>query len=108
MSEITALIEKIKERFKEKAGDLLSLDGKQFEFQLTGDGGGTYTFAVNGKELNVSQGAASNPSLTVTVSKNDLIALTTGKLGAMQAFMTGKIKVKGDMGLAMKLQSLLS
>lgn len=108
MSEVAAIIAQIKDGFKKKAGEALALEGKQVEFQLSGDGGGTYTFAVSGGELSVTEGGGHGADLTVSVSKDDFIALTSGKLGAMQAFMTGRIKVKGDMGLAMKLQSLLS
>lgn len=45
---------------------------------------------------------------TVSVSFNDLKALMAGDLNPMSAFMFGKIKVSGDMGVAMKLQSLFS
>ncbi|NLA04878.1 MAG: SCP2 sterol-binding domain-containing protein, partial [Firmicutes bacterium] len=38
---------------------------------------------------------------------DDFGSLLDGKLNATSAFMAGKLKVKGDMGLAMKLQSLL-
>ncbi len=44
---------------------------------------------------------------TVSVTEEDFIALTKGELNPMTAVMTGKIKIKGDMGVAMKLQSLL-
>jgi putative sterol carrier protein len=37
----------------------------------------------------------------------DFLKLVGGKLNAQMAFMTGKIKIQGDMGLAMKLQQLL-
>jgi putative sterol carrier protein len=45
---------------------------------------------------------------TIEISKEDFGALLKGDLNPMNAFMSGKIKVKGDMGVAMKLQSLLS
>jgi putative sterol carrier protein len=38
---------------------------------------------------------------------SDLVDLVGGKLDGMTAFMTGKIKIDGDMGVAMKLQSIL-
>jgi acyl-CoA dehydrogenase len=38
----------------------------------------------------------------------DLVALANGELNAMSAFMQGKIKVSGDMSLAMRLQSILT
>ncbi len=43
----------------------------------------------------------------IIVSMENFIKLTTGDLNPMGAVMTGKIKIKGDMGVAMKLQSLL-
>lgn len=45
---------------------------------------------------------------TVEIAPDDFAALLKGELNPMSAFMSGKIKVKGDMGVAMKLQSLLS
>ncbi|MFM9946681.1 MAG: SCP2 sterol-binding domain-containing protein [Saprospiraceae bacterium] len=44
---------------------------------------------------------------TVTVSLADLEGVMNGSINPMMAFMTGKIKVKGDMGVVMKLQGLL-
>lgn len=43
----------------------------------------------------------------VHVKKEDMEALLTGKQNPMTAFMMGKLKVKGDMGVAMKLQGFL-
>lgn len=44
---------------------------------------------------------------TISVSLEDFTGMTNGSINPMTAFMSGKIKVKGDMGLAMKLQTLL-
>lgn len=44
---------------------------------------------------------------TITTSVKTLEDLIKGKLNPTMALMTGKIKIKGDMGVAMKLQSLL-
>ncbi len=44
---------------------------------------------------------------TITTSVETLMKLQSGDLNPMMAVMGGKIKIKGDMGLAMKLQSLL-
>ncbi|MFN8321524.1 MAG: SCP2 sterol-binding domain-containing protein [Chitinophagales bacterium] len=43
---------------------------------------------------------------TISVSQDDLMGMMTGTVNPMTAFMSGKIKVQGDMGVAMKLQSL--
>ncbi len=44
---------------------------------------------------------------TINISKEDLAAVSSGDLNPMMAVMSGKIKIDGDMGVAMKLQSLL-
>lgn len=45
---------------------------------------------------------------TINVDFEDFKALAQGQLDPMQAFMSGKVKVDGDMSVAMKLQSLLA
>ena len=44
---------------------------------------------------------------TIKMDFNDFTDLLGGKLDGMSAFMTGKLKIEGDMGVAMKLQSIL-
>lgn len=44
---------------------------------------------------------------TIITSPSTLAKLQAGDLNPMMAVMTGKVKIKGDMGVAMKLQSLL-
>lgn len=45
---------------------------------------------------------------TITTTIDTLQAMQNGSVNPMMAVMTGKIKIKGDMAVAMKLQSLLS
>jgi putative sterol carrier protein len=45
---------------------------------------------------------------TISVGFDDFLKLAQGQLDPTMAFMTGKLKVAGDMGVAMKLQSLFS
>jgi putative sterol carrier protein len=49
------------------------------------------------------EGRADSPDLTVTISDEDLLALFNGELNPMMAFMTGRIRVGGDMQLAQRL-----
>ncbi len=45
---------------------------------------------------------------TISMSSEDFQGMLSGSLNPMMAFMSGKIKIDGDMGVAMKLQSLFS
>lgn len=53
--------------------------------------------------LAVGEGSASNPDLAVTMEDEDLVALLKGELNGMQAFMTGKLQVEGDLMLAQRM-----
>ncbi len=48
----------------------------------------------------------SDVDLTLTMGEETLVKLVAGKLSAQMAFMTGKLKLKGNIGLAMKLQTV--
>ncbi len=77
-----------------------------FQFNLTGDNGGQYWIRVVDKNAEVHEGVHEAPTMTITATADDYIALVNGELNAMMAFMQGKVKVKGDMGLALKLQAM--
>ncbi|MBM4276691.1 MAG: SCP2 sterol-binding domain-containing protein [Deltaproteobacteria bacterium] len=78
-----------------------------FQFEITGADSGNYSVAVGDGSAKVSEGAADSPNVTVTMASNDFADMVEGRLDSMAAFMGGKLKVKGDMMLAMQLQSLL-
>ena len=79
----------------------------EYKFDLSGDGGGEYHIVCKTGQVNAGAGAPENPNITITMAANDFVDLATGKLDGTMAFMSGKLKVKGDMGLAMKLQKVL-
>lgn len=76
------------------------------QFNLTGDGGGTYHLVIKDGTAAVNEGAHSSPNMTMTMAAQDYVDMITGKLNGQMAFMSGKLKIAGDMGLAMKMQSL--
>lgn len=77
-----------------------------FQFNLTGDNGGQYWIKVANKQAEVAEGEHGDPTMIITSAADDYIAMVNGEMNPMTAFMMGKIKVKGDMGLALKLQTM--
>jgi putative sterol carrier protein len=77
-----------------------------FQFELTGEGGGTWVAKIADGQCTVTEGGIDNPSATISMEAADYVAIAQGKLDMARAFMSGKIKVKGDMGLVMKLPTL--
>lgn len=62
---------------------------------------------LDGNNNNAVSSEDKDADCTIAISLEDLTKLYKGELNPMTAVMTGKIKIKGDMGVAMKLQSLL-
>ncbi len=103
--EVQALFPAMVDRFlPEKAGDM----NVTILFDLSGDNGGLYWIKIADGAATTGVGAASDPVMTVKASADDWFAVATGQMNAMQAFMTGKLKILGDMGLAMKLQTIFA
>jgi putative sterol carrier protein len=77
------------------------------QFDLSGENGGTYWVSMADGKIESGAGAVDNPSMTLKASADDWAAVVNGEVNAMQAFMSGKLKIQGNMGLAMKLQMLI-
>ncbi|MFZ5827855.1 MAG: SCP2 sterol-binding domain-containing protein [Bacillota bacterium] len=103
---MSAIFETIKTRVEANPAKVAGLKAA-YQFDLTGEGGGTFHAVFTGDSYDIGPGPAADPGCTVTVSAADFEQMVAGKLNATSAFMSGKLKIKGDMGLAMKLQSLL-
>ena len=67
-----------------------------------------YHFRVVNESIEVQMGAHASPNITITMKESDYLDMVNGKLNGQMAFMTGKLKIAGDMGLALKLQNLFS
>ncbi len=95
-----ATLEEITDRFKTAVGSDSGL-GKTIKFDMKGEG---FIF--------IDGGTVSNEDLpadcTIIVDKEDFEKMAAGSLDPTMAFMQGKLKINGDMGVAMKLQPLLA
>ena len=70
------------------------------------EGAGQWTVAVDDGKVTVTEGAAADADCTITSSEENFERIVAGELNPTSAYMTGKLKVNGDMGAAMKLQKL--
>ena len=73
------------------------------QLKLTGAQAADWYVTIKDSKCTVTQGTAPAAKLTVTADSGDFIKIFTGQLDGMQAFMQGKLKLAGDMSLAMKL-----
>ena len=76
------------------------------QYDISGDGGGTWNAVIKDGACTVSDGAGASPNLTLQMAAPDWLDMLSGKQSGQMLFMSGKLKVKGDMGLAMKLGSM--
>ena len=66
---------------------------------------GAWTVTVADGAVSVSEGD-NDADCTISASEETLTKIASGEANATTAYMTGKLKIKGDMGAAMKLQKL--
>jgi len=98
--------EKIATRLKTNP-DVAQKINSSYQFELTGDGGGSWAVDLTKPSDFVVPGTIENPKVTITMAAKDFVDLVEGRLNGQMAFMQGKLKLKGDMSLALKLQQLI-
>lgn len=76
------------------------------QFKFTGAEPGDWNVAIKDGKVDVERGTHPSPRMTLTADSADYIKIITGELDGMQAFMQGKIKLAGDLNLAMKLMQM--
>ena len=75
------------------------------QYKLTGEEGGDYIITIKDGKCMVAEGEAETPTMTMTADAHDFADVLLGKANGMQYFMQGKLKLAGDLNLAMKLTS---
>lgn len=104
MSDVT--IEKLMSRMPkaflpEKAAGVNAV----IQYHLSGEEAGDWIIVIRDDECTVEQGVAENPNMTLSADSGDYKDVILGKINGMNAFMEGKLRLAGDLNLAMKLTS---
>uniref|UniRef100_A0A5F9CLH3 Hydroxysteroid dehydrogenase-like protein 2 n=1 Tax=Oryctolagus cuniculus TaxID=9986 RepID=A0A5F9CLH3_RABIT len=80
-----------------------------YQFELSGEDGGTWFLDLKNKSGNVGYGEPSDRAdVVMSMSTDDFVKMFSGKLKPTMAFMSGKLKIKGNMALAIKLEKLMN
>jgi len=75
-------------------------------FVLSGAQGGEWGLILNEKECTISPTRIDNPNLTLKADALLAVQVLSGEVDGMRAFMMGKLKLLGDLSLAIKLMNL--
>jgi putative sterol carrier protein len=105
MTTASELIERIRARIADQR-DLLTSVGAVYKFVLEGADGGTYLLDLK-ESLSITTGDGP-AGCTVRMSTTDFVDLFEGRANGQALFFTGRLKVEGDMALALRLQTLTS
>jgi putative sterol carrier protein len=76
------------------------------QIRLSGDQAAEWYATIKDARCTLTQGSAPAAKLTVSADSADFVKIFSGQMDGMQAFMQGKLKIAGDMSLAMKLMGL--
>nr|XP_058927552.1 hydroxysteroid dehydrogenase-like protein 2 isoform X2 [Kogia breviceps] len=80
-----------------------------YQFELSGEDGGTWFLDLKSKGGNVGYGEPSDQAdVVMSMSTDDFVKMFSGKLKPTIAFMSGRLKIKGNMALAIKLEKLMN
>ncbi|MBI4703547.1 MAG: SCP2 sterol-binding domain-containing protein [Deltaproteobacteria bacterium] len=88
-----------------KSPDAAKAIGAKFQMNITGEGGGSWFIdcSSSGPKIEAGTGEA---DCTIEISTTDFQTLLSSPQAGVQLFFAGKLKVKGDQMLALKLQKL--
>jgi len=76
------------------------------QFKFSGAEAGDWFATIKNDKCTVEQGAYPTPKMTLSADSADYVKIFTGEQDGMQAFMAGKLKLAGDLNLAMKLMTM--
>jgi hypothetical protein len=77
-----------------------------FQFEVTGEGGGSWSVAIKDQACTITEGKHEKPTTTITLSAADFLAFTAGELKATRAYAAGKLKIGGDLMKSQLIEKL--
>lgn len=87
--------------------DLVKQVSAVYQFELTGGESGSWVVDLKNGSGSVTNDTSGDATCTMVMDSEDFTKMFRGELNSMQAFMSGKLKIKGDMAQALKLEKLM-
>jgi putative sterol carrier protein len=88
-----------------KSVDASKTAGMHNSYLFDVEGAGTWLVTVQDGTIGVAEGSG-EADCAISATEDDFMRIVRGEQNPTTAYMTGKLKIKGDMGAAMKLQKL--
>ena len=76
------------------------------QVNIAGPNGGTWTVTIKDRKIAANEGTHQSPTITISMIEEDYMNIVNGKMTAEKAFFSGKIQVKGNIRLALKLRDI--
>lgn len=73
------------------------------QFTIDGEGGGEWVADIHDNNCEIKEGSTEDPDLSIKAKAEEAKKLIAGELDPMKAYMTGKVKVIGNLMLGLKL-----
>ena len=77
-----------------------------YQFDLSGAQSGQYILTIREGACQIAEGRHADPHVVLSMAGEDCLKVLTGQLSGPAAAMSGRIKISGDIGLAMQLKAL--
>ncbi len=77
-----------------------------YQFDLTGPQGGQYVLSIRDGTCTVQEGTHDDPHVTLSMAGEDCMKVLSGQVSGQSVVMSGRLRISGDVGLAMQLKSL--
>ncbi|NOZ02847.1 MAG: SDR family NAD(P)-dependent oxidoreductase [Deltaproteobacteria bacterium] len=100
---VAAVFEKMPQAFK---GDKAAGVDVVFQYRISGPGGGDWHTVIKDQSCEVFGGEHASPTTTIIMADEDFLALMEGKLNAMKAYTSGKLKIEGDLMKSQLIEKL--